>query len=530
MRKLILIVFAAAGLLNAQNESGSQSIELPDFVITGIQNITVPEMTKSKPELINSLSDEFFRPVVIPEKLSLINASAPKRIDYNTLGISDYSRGLLILGGGINTLPTGHFYFNQSSNHFLLGTHVWGSNIREYIDNAGYNVSGAEVSTDFFISSRSSFLPGLKISADGTLYRDSYKLFASAIAGTKRENENISGSLSLTNNLSETFRYGFSGNYQSLKFKHLDFVENVAIGKVYLESDFGKFGFNLTGEYQYQDPKNKLSSEGSYTYYNGSVGIHVNTFESFRVKFGLCYAKQDTSKLVSPTFAFDLKLDDNISMSGGYTPHINFIRTRDLLDQNKFYLPGTVDNIVQLVNSFTEIAVKYEFYTNFELSVGGNFSNVDNMYYFDDSGSTGIYTFQTLDNVKDAQAYAHVALHNGPVGHFYGDVTYHYTKTDTGFRVPYVPAVTAKLTWGVDLGEYMDLSASIDYFSKSYTDILNNVELDSFIDLSFIAKYAFIGNLKLTAEVNNILNRDNEFYKGYINKPLDVIAGIEYRW
>ncbi len=530
MRKLIFIIFAVAGLLNAQSESGSQSIELPDFVITGIQNITVPEMTKRKPELINSLSDEFFRPVVIPEKLSLINASAPQRIDYQIMSLSDYSRGLLILGGGINTLPTGHFYFNQSSSHFLLGTHVWGSNIREYVDNAGYNVSGAEISTDFFISSRSSFLPGLKISMDGTFYRDSYKLFASSVPGTKRENENIAGTLSFTNNLSETFTYGLTGTYESLKFKNLDFIENIVIGKGYMESDFGKFGFNLNGEYQFQDPKNTLSSEGSYTFYEGSFGIHVSAFENFKVKFGFYYAKQDTSKIISPTFSFDLKLDDNISMSGGYTPHMSFCRTRDLINKNRYYLPGTEDNVTQLFNSFTEVNVKYEFYTNFELSIGGNFSSIDNMYYFDDSGSSGIYTFKTLDAVKNAEAYVHFGLHNGPVGHFYGDVKYHYSKTDDGYHVPFNPAVSASLTWGTGLGEYLDLSSSVNYFSKSYTDILNKEELDSFLDLSFIAKYRFVGNLKLTAEVNNILNRDNEFYKGYVNKPLDVIAGIEYRW
>lgn len=530
MRKLILILLCVAGSLIAQDNKQSQSIELPDFVITGIQNITVPEMIKKKPPLINSLSEEFFRPSILPEQLNLANASAPLLKDYKILGLTEYSNGLLKLGGGLHTLPTGHFYFNQSLSHILFNSHVWGNNTTEYIKNAGYNISGAELSTDFFISSRSGFLPGLKISMDGLFYRDSYKLFASSITDNKRENENIETSLALTNDMSENFKYGIIGEYSSLKFKRRDFIENIFKGGAYLRSNFGKFGFNLAGEYQIQDPKNSLTIEDSYSFYNGTFGLQVRAFETFKVEFGLYYAKQDTSKLFSPTFSFNLMLDDNLSMSGGYSSYYSFNRTRDLLALNRYYIPGAVDNILTEVNSKVDLAIKYEFYTNFELSVGANFSSIDNFAYFDDSLEKGVHNISTLDEVKNAKAYLYLALLNGPVGSFYGDLNYHYTKTKDALVVPYSQSISGMFTYAVEIAERLGLKGSISYFSKSYADIQNNVALDSFIDLSFIVKYKFIGNMKITAEVNNILNRDNARFLGYSNKPMDIIAGIEYRW
>lgn len=47
-------------LLIAQ-EDNTQGIELPDFVITGNENITVPKIQKSQPNLIPLLSKDFSR-------------------------------------------------------------------------------------------------------------------------------------------------------------------------------------------------------------------------------------------------------------------------------------------------------------------------------------------------------------------------------------------------------------------------------------------------------------------------------------
>ena len=70
MKKILLIILIPF-IIYAQDATKDQSIELPEFVITGERNISIPEMKKHIPELVPTLSDEFFRPVFTTEQLAL---------------------------------------------------------------------------------------------------------------------------------------------------------------------------------------------------------------------------------------------------------------------------------------------------------------------------------------------------------------------------------------------------------------------------------------------------------------------------
>ena len=58
MKIYFIILLVCAQLSCAQTESQSQSIELPDFVITGKESISVPKIQKSVADFIPLLSDD----------------------------------------------------------------------------------------------------------------------------------------------------------------------------------------------------------------------------------------------------------------------------------------------------------------------------------------------------------------------------------------------------------------------------------------------------------------------------------------
>jgi hypothetical protein len=165
-----------------------------------------------------------------------------------------------------------------------------------------------------------------------------------------------------------------------------------------------------------------------------------------------------------------------------------------------------------------------------EIDLGASFANLDNKLYFTDAAQTGIFEFDNLDDVDEVTAFLHINIPYGKLGYLYTDLEYLFSKSAGGVRVPYSPAFAGEITYGFKLGNSIDISSNINYFGNSYADILNSVELDSFVDLSFIVKYEFLKNIKLTGEINNVLNKGNEFYKGYPEKSLDILGGIEYRW
>ena len=58
MKKITLAILLLSGI-NVFGQGEQQGIELPDFVITGKQNIEIPKAVKPKPDLITTLSTDF---------------------------------------------------------------------------------------------------------------------------------------------------------------------------------------------------------------------------------------------------------------------------------------------------------------------------------------------------------------------------------------------------------------------------------------------------------------------------------------
>jgi outer membrane receptor protein involved in Fe transport len=70
----------------------------------------------------------------------------------------------------------------------------------------------------------------------------------------------------------------------------------------------------------------------------------------------------------------------------------------------------------------------------------------------------------------------------------------------------------------------------MDFQSKRFADIKNDISIGNYFDLGLSFKYSFQPNLDLTMDINNILSQKNYFWNGYREVPLNVILGINYRF
>ncbi len=525
-----ILVFLILGIPLAAQESDNQSIELPDFVITGTQNITIPEARKEKPKLFQALSQEFFKPSFTPDQLNISKFSDPLRKDYSSFEKGNFNSGLLILGAGLETLPTGNFYFTQSAQPVMFNAHIYGKNINEYRNNAGYNISGVEGNLNLFTSTKASLLPGLKISLEGHYNRDNYKLFGSNTPGYKRENEIIESSIGFESGLNDQFKYSLNGRYETLKLIDTDYVERLIKGDARIQSNFGKFGFSVAADVTNQLLRNNAATEDSYLYYSGNASFHINTVETFNVKLGVHYSKLDSVDLLSTIASFDLKLDDGIMFYGEYAPHTKFHHTKSFLESNRYYQPLTSDNILTKYSTFIKLAFEFQYRKFFEISVGASFAQIDNVPYFDDSVSKGVFDFGTSDDVNYFNAFVNAKFHSSVLGYLYFDAYFNRLRTDDNFSVPYRPMFDVGINYGYQIFTCLELGTQLQYLGKFYTDIANTNSINSYVDLALFAKYNLLSQLDFTTELNNILNKKNYIYKNYLEKPFDIIVGIEYRW
>ena len=59
MKKLLLIFFLIISTFYSQETTQTQSIELPDFVITGTESISIPKIQKAHPDFIPLIISRF---------------------------------------------------------------------------------------------------------------------------------------------------------------------------------------------------------------------------------------------------------------------------------------------------------------------------------------------------------------------------------------------------------------------------------------------------------------------------------------
>ncbi|MFC2136261.1 hypothetical protein ACFLTH_16720, partial [Bacteroidota bacterium] len=323
---IILFVIIFSSNIIAQTDNKGQSIELPDFVITGVQSLDVPVISKKKAELVTTVSEEFLMPVYSPEEFSMSPGRRilGKRIDL--LDAVDSFEGGLKIGAGKYTMPDGEFHLSQNWDNYLFSANVWTTNVKDYVDNAGLAASGVSIKNSIFINTNSDFLPGFKISLDAQYKRSNYKFFGSALTPSlERKTQNGLATLSFTNLFDNVFNFGldFTGRYFILSDN--DFNELLLKGQSFFELKFHRFGVKLEGGYYHQLLQNSLSAIEKYDYYFGHASIIIKPSNSFRIKLGGFYSQQNSESFVMPTASISFRLDKNIYLFGKYSPHTEFL-------------------------------------------------------------------------------------------------------------------------------------------------------------------------------------------------------------
>ena len=537
MRLKLFFILIFAGVISAQETRTDQGIELPDFVITGVQSVSIPTVDKPEPDIISTLSNEFFTPVHSPEEFNIVDLSAPldMKLDLPTEAENLFN-GEIKFGVGAYTLPVGHFIYNKSFPNVFLYSKIWGLNETEFVNNAGYNVSGGLINSDFFLSNQSTILPGAKISVGAKYYRDNYNFYGSVRPEIKRETENtlLEASLEKLNSPILDFGAGVKLNYFDLL--HNDFSE-----KVLTLNGFGeyKMPFNSVfakAKYISQSVKNDIFISEEENYFELEGGVKFKPMRSLNFMFGANISKNGDNSYFTPIASIKTKINDYLTFIGDFSPSGEFITARQLVDRNRFFIPDDQRNVFIKHKSDLKLALQYQYDKYYEISAGIGYRKSRNYPYFTDgldlfSGQNyGLYQMAFLEEVKRYSAFVDALFHLGPFGQLYGEAELQDITDRFDNQIPYHPEITASAAYGYNFANGLNVKSELEYNSEVYTSLENSEKLPQSIDLSVSLGYNIYDNLMLTLDLQNILGRKNYFLRYYESKPFDIIAGVEYKF
>jgi hypothetical protein len=536
MKKFIIIILSLSNtFLFAQTEQ--RSIELPDFVITGKQSVQIPVAVKKKPDFVSTISQEYLTPQYTPEELPILISSNPVPFTPDIKTVNEYFNASLKVQVGKYTWPAGEFNLNKSLGNYLFNVKVWGSNIKDYIDYAGYNNSGVSTNNELFFSTKSDFLPGAKVKFGADYSRDSYHLYGSDNPSFLRETNNINANVSISSSYSRwiNFAFGVSGN--SMSFKENDSKETNIKTNGLFEFKLNNYSLGVKGLFNKQMLDNLYQNgNGNFVSLDGFFkGTPVSTF---RWTAGVVYASGLSDNLFSPYGSIELLLDKGFTLYAEYKPHAQLFGITDFLKKNPYFMLETFDNVFSKYKIDFKSILKYEYQKMFNVSATMNYSKVSNYFYFGDMAHitpgdlllSNKLSLHVLSEAEIVSGGLNFTYYPSLYGNIAVDVLYKSAKDNAGNHIPYEPQITSILGYGYDFQFGLGFNIKYKLAMDTYTDFGNSYKLSDYHSISLFLDYEFFKGLKLTADFQNILNRTNFTWKQYQEKPFDVLIGIEYCW
>ena len=546
MKRLLIItavLFFSTLVLPQDKEKKNPNVELPDFVITGKDVISLQKAKKLDPGTISTISEEFIKPVYSSEELGISDLPNPIKDQLNLADTQNVYNSRLTIGTGIYTSPAGRFSMTQPFGGGMIGAVIKGENHRAFIDNSDWYKFKGALNFAFFVPNDAS-LRGTQFKFHGDYGINSYRFFASNNPSTKRNYYKGNYSVDVNNLVGKYFNFDIKANDKYSYLGNENFSENLLRVESFLRGNFTIFKLAGNINYTRQFITNNAVTSGSFDYIFVRPYIQFSINNFFTVAGGISYSKNNSTNYTAPYASAALKLNDFISLYGEYNPTAEFLSAGELLEANKYFSliqyynspraspfqpPLYFSNSFVKKTSAFNAVLKFQYFKYYEIDAGIKYFNADNLSFFVSSAQSGMFDVN-FTGAKNYSMFVNLLFHQGPFGVFYGTAEYNDTKDNSSNQIPYSPKFKATLSYGYNFKFGFYFEPRLYYYSESYADVSNLKKIDSYIDLGAKFAYKFGRNFSLNVELSNLVDRKNYKWYGYREAPLDLIAGFTYKW
>jgi hypothetical protein len=529
MKKIIIFaLFITAGAY-AQNVNTDQNVELPEFVITGVERVDVPVVQKQKTDHVPDIVKGYIQQAPSADELKMAELSNPIKENSELLGNPKNINGRLEMGAGRYTLPMGELTYQVPYSIGLFTGKAYGFAETEYVDKAGLNQSGLDVQNSFFVNTKSGFLPGSEFKVRAAYDRTSFNFFGSETPDRKRNMHDVNLLASFYNGSGKTFKFGLQTSPEFFYLKEEDMFDNKIDLTATGELMFGSFSIEAAGGIMTQYLKN--STLGDNTYNGGGIKAvaKYSPFKFFSAGIGINVQNFDGENFASPVAEAAFKFSKQLSAYFTFAPRAELLTISDFVKGNRYYAIEAADNIFFEKDIDVTASIKYEYDKYFEINGGVNFTNSDNYPYYSDALDTGFFNMNVTKAARFA-AFGNMLFHLGPYGSFYGDVTVQRVMDENDNYLTYSPVLISNLAYSYNFKFGLLAETKLKLASGSYADIANTVDIPEYIGLGVKLSYALFHNFNLFVRFDNLLNADNYYARYYEEKPLDLILGFNYLW
>ncbi len=526
-----LIIFCSVTVFaqEKQSQQSNSGVELPDFVITGTDVVSLRHVQKIPPDFVPAISKQFLNPVFPSENLKMKEVSTPVKGTMTMLDTLNYHTGFLQVGLGSYYLPIAKLNFASPFSNGLFELFGDAANRRAYVKNSDrYSLKGG-ASLSLYVQDDAAILPGSRFKLSGDYGLQSYKLFGSNNPTYKRNLNIGNGSLEISNLMNRYFLFSakLADNLTSLKGEH--FSENMVDLGGYTQFGLYSFNFGADVNFKKQTISNDLNSNAMFGFIAVRPTINLNVSDKVKVNAGFNYAHELSNNFFSPYGAVGIDLGNGLSLYGDFSPQAEFYGGGHFLQINPYFMPQKFTNVFLKKNMALSASIKYEFFTYVEINGGFKYYSSDNLPFFIDTANAGMFNLSTT-SAKSFTLFVNFLFHPGPNGVFYATAELNDTRDTANTFVPYFPRAKATLNYGYNFNNRLDAEANLELLAGMYSDIQNKNSINPVVNLGCTLGYMIKPGFYLTLKLSNLLNQNNYMWKGYKELPLNITAGLKYNW
>lgn len=539
MKKIILIlifslftVFAQEGnpLDDPKKEQNSQPLELPNYVIEGVERLNVRTGVKQLPSVQARFNQEILDSINSLEKQQLL-ILPPERLPSDILN-TEYSKAYLRASyGSFNTFDAdGSFGFD------LMGYDIYMNAGIEASDgdpkNSDYSKIYAMVFSDYIAPEKFYIFGGSKtrtmINVSGlnyNLYGYDYSILPDEEHEYfSKQQYNLSGTIDSEGQFKNVmFKTGLGFQTLQLLGNPVNGFDNSLNGYLKLQNYWQNFliAANLSLDFRNASGNNInfIQADGELEYFNEQLSVSAAGGFQFAVNSNGI----DRAGLLL-VGNFEYRLNKNFTLNAEVGSGLEKTTYTDLIRANPYF-----NNTPLIDHPYNIAKIKGQIYyhpnTRLGIKAGAIYSLSDRMVLFeyDTLGSFNMLYEDGFQGNLNTEIYYNFS----PDDNLTGNIQFAFSNIAINDKqVTYLPAIRAAAKYSHLWYNKLNTAIGIIFVGERYGDIENNITLDSYLDMSLNIDYDISKNFNIFLNLNNLMNQNIYIWENYKERSLFAQFGL----
>lgn len=150
---------------------------------------------------------------------------------------------------------------------------------------------------------------------------------------------------------------------------------------------------------------------------------------------------------------------------------------------------------------------------------------------YEDGSDSGIGSFRYGGTTSILAARADLVANITPIDYFSLSTTVRSSKNDeTGARVPYLPGFEGSVVYRRTIMPSVEASLALNGFTERRASASGALTVPGGMWTALRIEYRGVPRLTIFANVENLLDRNDQVWRRYRVEPLRLDIGCSYRW